>query len=206
MTHMLMTHMRQNQLMVSKHSSQRPLPFATSKNMGAIFCTTAAYRNPFLVNGAPLEQGATVVIRENDMLTLSDPPIAVLRVHLRFLEAKVDLLMDVHGVSMMDFYGNSHVFADVLYAAFLCFICDVIGSSCISVADSKGEDLWCQCRHVAMLSRIVIQDSYPLISMIVLVLSCWTHFTSYITIFSYYIWMKLCKISCRLGPCTKAFC
>lgn len=55
----------QNQLMVSKHSS-----------------------NPFLVNGAPLEQGATVVIRENDMLTLSDPPIAVLRVQLRFLEAR----------------------------------------------------------------------------------------------------------------------
>mmetsp|Transcript_9612 Transcript_9612/g.16640 ORF Transcript_9612/g.16640 Transcript_9612/m.16640 type:complete len:584 (+) Transcript_9612:46-1797(+) len=54
----------QNQLMVSKHSS-----------------------NPFLVNGAPLEQGATVVIRENDMLTLSDPPIAVLRVQLRFKEA-----------------------------------------------------------------------------------------------------------------------
>ena len=33
--------------------------------------------------------GATVVIRENDMLTLSDPPIAVLRVQLRFMEATV---------------------------------------------------------------------------------------------------------------------
>lgn len=181
--------------MVSKHSSQRPLHLRHPKKLGAIFCTTAAHRNPFLVNGAPLEQGAphsppsssssssqrrcfcdtagaTVVIRENDMLTVSDPPIALLRVHLRFLEAKVDLLMDFHGVSMMDFYGNSHVFADVRYLYVLCFICDVIGSSCISVADSKGEDMCCQCRHVAMLSRIVIQDSYPLISMIVLVLSC----------------------------------
>mmetsp|Transcript_32008 Transcript_32008/g.39302 ORF Transcript_32008/g.39302 Transcript_32008/m.39302 type:complete len:598 (-) Transcript_32008:25-1818(-) len=54
----------QNQLIVCKYSS-----------------------NPFLVNGTPLEQGSTVAIRNNDMLTLSDPPIVVLRVQLRFQEA-----------------------------------------------------------------------------------------------------------------------
>jgi len=52
----------QNQLVICKHSS-----------------------NPLLVNGAPIEQGATVAIRNNDTVTLSDPPILVLRVHLRFL-------------------------------------------------------------------------------------------------------------------------
>ena len=96
--------------MVSKHSSQRPLHLRHQK-----WCQIAPQPHTgirFLVNGAPLEQGAavgskssslvsrdgvtpcragaTVVIRENDMLTLSDPPIAVLRVQLRFLEADAE--------------------------------------------------------------------------------------------------------------------
>lgn len=188
MTHMLMTHMTEAESADGfKAFFAAASAFATSKMVPN--CTTAAHRNPFLVNGAPLEQGAavgsklvscdgvtpcragaTVVIRENDMLTLSDPPIAVLRVQLRFLEADAESGWLADGFSWRCWW----IFMETLMfcRCALCFICDVIGSSCISVADSKGEDMWCQCRHVAMLSRIVIQDSYPLISMIVLVLSC----------------------------------
>jgi hypothetical protein len=118
MTHMLMTHMLMTHMLMTHMTEAESADgfkaffaaasaFATSKMVPN--CTTAAHRNPFLVNGAPLEQGAavgsklvscdgvtpcragaTVVIRENDMLTLSDPPIAVLRVQLRFLEADAE--------------------------------------------------------------------------------------------------------------------
>ena len=85
--------------------------------------------------------GATVVIRENDMLTLSDPPIAVLRVQLRFKEAQMQ--------------------SDATAQWITCWWFDVIGLSCISVADSKDEDIWRQ-RCVPMFS-IYIHDCPVLI-------------------------------------------